>query len=160
MKRLLPHPVLSLALVLMWLLLTRFSLGQLLLGGAVALVAGRALATIEPEGPRIRPGALWRVVPLTAVVFADILKSNLLVARRILRGARAPSGFVRVPLRLRGPMPLAVLALILTATPGSAWMSWDEEKGELLVHILELDGTDWPALIRDRYEAPLLEIFA
>ena len=100
------------------------------------------------------------MVPLPAVVFGDILKSNLLVARRILRGARAPSGFVRVPLRLRGPMPLAVLALILTATPGSAWMSWDEEKGELLVHILELDGTDWPALIRDRYEAPLLEIFA
>lgn len=160
MKRLLPHPVLSLALVLMWLLLTRFSLGQLLLGGAVALVAGRALATIEPRGPKLRPGALWRAVPLTAVVLADILKSNLAVARRIVRGARVPSGFVAVPLRLRGEMPLAVLALILTATPGSAWISWDPEQGELLIHVLELDGTDWPALIRDRYEAPLLEIFA
>lgn len=160
MKRMIPHPILTLSLILMWLLLTRFSLGQLVLGTAVALIAGWALSAIEPTGPKLRRP--WKAVPLFFVALWDILKSNALVARRILRGQRpdAPPGFVRVDLRLRDPMPLAVLALILTAAPGSAWIAYDSESGELLIHVLELDGTDWPALIRDRYEAPLLEIFA
>lgn len=158
MKGLIPHPILSAALVLMWLMLTRFSLGQLVLGTAVSLVAGRALAALEPTGPALkRP---WKAVGLLGVVTWDILISNINVARRIVLGARAPSGFVRVPLRLRGPMPLALLGLILTATPGSAWIAYDSESGELLIHVLELDGTDWPAVIRDRYESRLLEIFA
>ena len=54
MTRILPHPLLTAALILMWLLLNRFSLGHLLLGTAVALVAGRAMAALEPVRPRIR----------------------------------------------------------------------------------------------------------
>ena len=54
MTRIVPHPLLTGALVVMWLLLNRFSLGHLLLGTAVALVAGRAMAALEPVRPRIR----------------------------------------------------------------------------------------------------------
>ena len=54
MTRLLPHPLLTAALILMWLLLTRFSLGHLVLGSVIAVLAGLALARIEPEAPRIR----------------------------------------------------------------------------------------------------------
>lgn len=160
MKRLVPHPILSCALVLMWMILTSFSLGQLILGTAISLLAGRALALIEPNGPPLkRP---WRAIPLFWVVSWDILVSNYQVARRIIRGPRpdAPSGFVRVKLRIRGEIPLALLGLILCATPGSAWIAYDSERNELLIHVLELDGTDWATLIRDRYEAPLMEIFA
>lgn len=160
MTRLIPHPLLSLGLLVMWLLLTRFSLGQLLLGGAVALLAGRALSAIEPRGPRVRRPLV--IASLVCIAAGDIFVSNLRVARRILRGARpeAPPGFVEVTLRLRDPAPVAVLALILSAAPGSAWIAFDATTGRLLLHILERDGTDWPAMIRDRYEARLLEIFA
>ena len=54
MTRIVPHPLLTGGLVLMWLLLNRFSLGHLVLGTAVALVAGRAMAALEPVRPRIR----------------------------------------------------------------------------------------------------------
>lgn len=160
MKRLFPHPLVSLALLLMWLLLTRFSVGQLLLGSAVALVAGRALATVRPEGPPLRKW--WRVIPLFFIVGYDIAVSNVHVGRRILFGLRGPdrdSGFLRIPLRLRDPAPLAILALIVTATPGSVWVDFDPETGELLLHVLDKGEADWPVLIRDRYEQPLLEIF-
>ncbi len=40
MKRLLPHPILSLGLLGLWLLLTRLSPGHVVLGSAVAVVAG------------------------------------------------------------------------------------------------------------------------
>ena len=44
----------------MWLLLNRFSLGHLLLGTAVALVAGRAMAALRAGAaahPPLGPGA-------------------------------------------------------------------------------------------------------
>ncbi|MBR2656657.1 MAG: hypothetical protein IKD58_09240 [Loktanella sp.] len=54
MSRLVPHPILSLVLVMMWLLLTRFSAGHLVLGSAIGLAAGWALTGLHPQGPRLR----------------------------------------------------------------------------------------------------------
>lgn len=162
MTRLLPHPLMSAALVLMWLFLTRFSLGHLLLGSVIAVLAGLALARIEPEAPRIRSwGALLR---LLGVVSVDIVRSNWAVARLMMTngGHRGrTSGFVVIPLRLRDPVPLAFLALILTATPGTAWLEHDRQAGTLLLHVFDLiDEGEWHSLIRDRYEALLMEAFA
>lgn len=162
MTRLLPHPLLSLALALMWVLLTRFSPGQALLGSAVAVLAGLVLARLEPQAPRIR--AFRPLMRLMGIVSIDILRSNWSVARLILtngrHGARR-SGFVHIPLRLRDPVPLALLAAILTATPGTAWLEYDPESGVLLLHVFDMiDDEAWRVLIRDRYESLLLEAFA
>ena len=162
MTRILPHPLLSAALILMWLLLTRFSLGHLVLGSAIAVLAGLALARIEPDAPRIRSWtALFRLVGIVSV---DIVRSNWAVARLMLtngrHGART-SAFVVIPLRLRDPVPLALLAVILTATPGTAWLEHDREAGTLLLHVFDMiDEDEWRVLIRDRYEALLMEAFA
>ena len=162
MTRILPHPLLSAALVLMWLLLTRFSLGHLVLGSVIAVLAGLALARIEPEAPRIRSWAA--LLRLIGIVSVDIIRSNWAVARLMLtngrHGART-SAFVVIPLRLRDPVPLALLAVILTATPGTAWMEYDREAGTLLLHVFDMiDEEEWCVLIRDRYEALLMEAFA
>ena len=162
MMRLLPHPLLSALLVLMWLMLTRFSLGHLILGTAIAVIAGLALARIEPPAPRIRS---WpALIRLIGIVTLDILRSNWAVARLMLtngrNGARR-SAFVDIPLRLQNPVPLALLAVIVTATPGTAWLEYDRETGVLLLHVFDMIDEDaWRALIRDRYEALLLEVFA
>ena len=162
MTRILPHPLLTLALVVMWLLLTRFSPGHLVLGSAIGILAGLAFARIEPEAPRIRA---WRpLLKLMGIVSADIVRSNWAVARLMLtngrHGARR-SAFVEVPLRLRDPVPLALLAVILTATPGTAWLEHDPETGTLLLHVFDMiDEEEWRVLIRDRYEALLMEAFA
>ncbi len=160
MTRILPHPLLSAALVLFWLLLTRFSLGHLLLGSVIAVFAGQALALIEPKAPRIRSWAA--LIRLLGIVMVDIVRSNWAVARLMLtngHGART-SGFVLIPLRLRDPVPLALLAIILTATPGTAWLEHDSEAGTLLLHVFDMvDEAEWQVLIRDRYEALLMEAF-
>lgn len=162
MTRVLPHPMLTAALILMWLLLTRFSLGHLVLGSVIAVLAGLALARIEPQAPRIRSWAA--LLRLVAIVSVDIVRSNWAVARLMLtngrHGART-SAFVLIPLRLRDPVPLALLAVILTATPGTAWLEYDPEAGTLLLHVFDMiDEEEWRALIRDRYEALLMEAFA
>ena len=161
MTRLIPHPLLSTALVLMWLLLTRFSPGHLVLGTAIALVAGWSVQHLHPARPRIRR---WSAIPrLMGIVVWDILKSNVSVARVLLLGPEHPayhSGFVELELKLREQNALALLAMILTATPGTAWLEFEAEDGRLLLHVLDLRSEDdWQVLIQDRYEALLMEIF-
>ncbi|MTH79822.1 Na+/H+ antiporter subunit E [Paracoccus aestuariivivens] len=161
MTRLVPHPLLSLALVLMWLILTRFSMGHLILGTLIALLAGWTVERLHPPRPRIRR---WTAIPmLMGIVAWDILKSNISVARVLLLGPNHPSfhsGFVEVELTLRDPNGLALLAIIMTATPGTAWLEYDQPTGRVLLHVFDLRSEDdWQSLIRDRYERLLLEIF-
>lgn len=161
MRRVLPHPLLVLSLIFVWLLLTRFSLGHLVLGTVIATFAGWAFARIEPDPPRIR--AYLPLVRLALVVSLDILRSNYAVARLMLTNGRhgaRHSAFVEIPLKLRDPVGLSLLSMIVTATPGTAWLEYDAETGVLLLHVFDMiDTDDWPALIRDRYETRLLEAF-
>lgn len=159
MSRVLPYPLLTAALLLMWLLLNSFSVGQLLLGAVVAVAASRAMAALQPSKPRLRR---WQLIPgLLGRVTLDILRSNMAVARLILNPRRERvSGFVAIPLELRDKTGLAVLACIVTSTPGTAWVEYDHQSGVLLIHVLDLvEADDWITLIKNRYEAPLLEIF-
>ena len=65
-----------------------------------------------------------------------------------------------IPLDLRDPYGLAVLACIITSTPGTLWVSFDAGEGMLTIHVLDLiDENDWIRTIKGRYERLLLEIF-
>lgn len=160
MSRVLPYPLLTAALLIIWLLLTSFSVGQVLLGGLVALTASRAMTALQPSKPRIRR---WRVIPkLAGIVALDILRSNAAVFSIIAQGRRRErvSGFVAIPLDLRDRTGLAVLSCIVTSTPGTAWVEYDPASGILLIHVLDLvDKDEWVTLIKNRYEALLMEIF-
>ena len=145
MSRLVPYPVLTAALILMWLLLNRFSPGHLVLGTAVALVAGKSMSALQPAKPRLRR---WDLIPqLVGIVLLDIVRSNVAVAGLILTGGRhgrRRSGFVEIPLELRDPTALAILAVIITATPGTAWMQYDARRDAVLLHVFDLvDEADW-----------------
>jgi len=154
------YPLLAAALLLMWMLLTSFSVGQFLLGGVVAMAASRVMAALQPAKPRLRR---WQLIPrLVGIVALDILRSNAAVASIILQGGghSRVSGFVAIPLDLRDKTGLAVLACIVTSTPGTAWIEYTPDSGILLIHVLDLVGEDeWVALIKNRYEALLMEIF-
>lgn len=161
MRRWLPYPLLALLLLGMWLLLVgTASLGHVLLGGAIAAGAARAYARLQPHlGPVRRVGAMVR---LAVLVLLDIVRSNVAVGRIVLHpGTRAQtSGFLDIPLELRSPAGLAVLACIVTATPGTAWAGYDAARGVLTLHILDLIDEDaWIRTIKGRYEHRLREIF-
>jgi multicomponent K+:H+ antiporter subunit E len=159
--KILPYPVLAAALLAMWLLLNGLSLGQVVLGSAIAVAAANVTASLDPAKPRFRR---WYLLPrLVAIVLLDIWRSNVAVARLILRPdqGRRHSGFVVVPLELRDPTGLAVLACIVTSTPGTAWVEYDSGSSKLLLHVFDLvDDAHWIDLIKNRYERLLLEIFA
>lgn len=160
MSKVFPYPLLIVSLIVMWLLLTSFSLGQLIVGTAVALLAAQGMAALGPAKPTIRR---WMPLPkLIAIVLYDIIRSNIAVAGLILReGNRGRvSGFLTIPLELRSPMGLAVLGVIITSTPGTAWIDYNSTRGTLLLHVFDLvDEEGWRSLIKRRYERLLLEIF-
>ena len=65
-----------------------------------------------------------------------------------------------IPLDIRNPYGLALLACIITSTPGTLWVNFDAQKGVLMIHVLDLiDEGEWIRTIKGRYERLLLEIF-
>lgn len=158
--RLLPYPALTLSLIIMWMGLNGFTPGHLILGTLVALGASMAMASLRPSRPkRVR----WLLLPkLIGIVLYDIVRSNLAVGAIILgsRHHKPHSAFLTVPLDLEDQTALAVLAVILTSTPGSAWLEYNSTQKTLLVHVLDLtDERAWIDLIKNRYEKLLQEIF-
>ena len=156
----LPYPLLSASLVLMWLALNGFTLGHLILGCIVSVFASWGMAALRPVKPRLPK---WYLLPkLVGIVLYDILRSNIAVASIILFGRKggATSGFVDIPLKLRDPTGLAALACIITTTPGTAWVDYRSDNGRLLIHVLALvDEQEWLDLVQQRYEPMLMEIF-
>jgi multicomponent K+:H+ antiporter subunit E len=161
MRRLLSFPLGAAWLLVVWLLLNKaLSVGHVVLGGIVAVVGLWAFTALDPAPVRmLRLGAILR---LASLVIADIVRSNIAVARIILglAGREHRSGFVDIPLDLRNPYGLATLACIITATPGTLWVNFDTARVMLTIHVLDLvDESDWVRTIKGRYESLLLEIF-
>lgn len=160
MKRWLPHPLLSGLLLLVWLLLAQsVAPGNLLLGALLGLGLGKWFARLQPPPVRVRH--CGRLLLLALRVVADIVRSNIAVARIILvRRSHFTSGFVEIPLATDNPYVLAMLGTIITATPGTVWVRHDTQQRRLTIHVLDLiDEAAWVALIKQRYEQPLMEVF-
>ena len=161
MRRWLPLPLVWVLLFGLWLLLNQtLAAGHVILAAIIAFAAMHALTRLDPPATRTRRPIT--MLQLTALVLADIVRSNIAVARIIMYpGTRKQtSGFVEIALELRHPAGLAALACIITATPGTTWARYDSARGILTMHILDLvDDETWIRTIKDRYERRLLEIF-
>jgi multicomponent K+:H+ antiporter subunit E len=161
MKRLLPSPLLSSGLLVLWILLMESaSAGTLAFGAVLAIFWPAVTASLRPAPVRVRKPLV--IARLLARVVGDMLRANLHVARTILTGRQRDmnSGFVRVPLDLEDPNGLAVLAMIITFTPGTAWVQLSPDGRTLLIHVLTLAAE--PELVQSikaDYERPLMEIF-
>lgn len=162
MRSWLPFPLAWALLVALWLLLNQtLAAGDVILGAILAFAAMQALTLLDPPSAAMRRPIT--VLQLAALVLADIVRSNIAVARIVMHpGTRKQtSGFVEIPLELRHPAALVALACIITATPGTTWARYDSARGILTMHILDLvDEETWVRTIKDRYERRLLEIFA
>lgn len=159
--RLVPHPLLSLTLILVWLgLVNTFTLGNLILGAVFGLVIPMVTAAYWPDRPAIaRP---LKVVEYVLVVLWDIVVANVQVAAIILfkREPTIRSQWIPIPLELKSAEAITVLAGTITMTPGTVSATLAADGSAILVHCLH---TDDPDAVRDeiktRYERRLLEIF-
>ncbi len=160
MKRLLPHPILSFMLLVIWLLLANaLSFGQILLGMLIGWAVPLYTARFWPEEVKVRnPLVLLRFV---GTVLYDMLVANISVARLILgNGDRLEPAFIEMPLELRTNTAISLLANTVSLTPGTVSAFLSADRTILVIH--SLHTTDAAAIVNDirqRYETPLKEVF-
>ena len=160
MNRILPAPLVSLALLVAWIGLQRdSSIGTVALGAILAIVVPFAVRRFLLASRPRRPIAVARYM---AIVAFDVVASNLAVARDVVAWARRrpAARFVVIPLELRDPNGLAVLAMVTTVVPGTVWSELAIDRSAMLLHVWHVeDEHEFVARFKARYEQPLREIF-
>lgn len=161
-RKLLPHPALSLLIVLMWMaLVNRFAWGSLVFAAIIAVVIPLAIRPYWRGVSRIR-----RFAPLAGfawVVLVDIVKANIQVVQIVLTMPKSQMrpAWVTVPLALQEPEAITMLASAITLTPGTLSCELSADHRALLVHCLH--APDPQAIvdeIKSRYEARLRKAYA
>ncbi|HET7301157.1 MAG TPA: Na+/H+ antiporter subunit E [Oleiagrimonas sp.] len=159
MKRWLAHPLLIVMLLLAWLVLQQsLATGTILIGLVIGLGLSRLWTRLD--APRVRVRHAGKLLLLGCRVVADIIASNWAVARLIVTRRPHTSTFVAIELEVEQPAALAVLACIITATPGTIWVSHDSRLRRLTIHVLDSAAREQLVHnIKQRYEPPLREVF-
>lgn len=159
--RLLPHPVLTLLLTVTWVLLANsWTLNSLLFGFLLGLLIPFLTQPYWPQQLRMKKPL--KISAYVLLVLYDIVMANITVARIVVfksNKARKPN-WVTIPLALRTPEAITVLAGTITMTPGTVSADLSAEGHALLVHCLDAENPDAVRdEIKDRYERRLMEIF-
>ena len=161
MRRLFPHPGVSVMLAIVWLLLLNsLTVGGLVLALVIGLVVPLLTAPYWPGKPPLRFG--WPMVEYLLIVFWDIIVANFQVAWLILfrRNRNLRSKWLVVPLELRSAEAISALAGTISLTPGTVTADVSADGRALLVHVLDsADPQADVARIKQRYEARLHRIF-
>lgn len=159
--RFLPHPLLTLTLTVVWLmLLNDLSLGGLLFGLLLGITVPLLTAAFWPNRPRVsRP---LKIAEYVLVVLWDIIVANVKVAYIVLfkSSAQIRPHFIAIPLEIYSPEAITVLAGTITMTPGTVTADLSADGRALLVHCLDTDDPQGEIDgIKQRYERRLKEIF-
>jgi multicomponent K+:H+ antiporter subunit E len=161
LKRYLPHPLLTLALLFVWVfLVNEVSAGAVVLGLILAIILPLITANFWPGRPRVRN--VYAICEYGLVVLWDILVANVIVAGLILfrKTESLETKSVVVPLDLTSPEAITTLAGTITMTPGTVTIDLSADAKSLLVHCLHApDPQGVVDDIKNRYERRLKEIF-
>lgn len=159
---LLPHPLLTLLLTVVWILLqNEFSAGMAVFGLILGIIIPRGTSVWWPDTPR--GFKMGRMITYCLLVMWDIIVANIQVAWIVLTRPNASlrPAWIVVPIELTQPEAITLLAGTITLTPGTVSADMSDGGHSILVHALD---TDDPDAVRDdiknRYERRLKEIFA
>ncbi|MDF1857145.1 Na+/H+ antiporter subunit E [Pseudooceanicola sp.] len=159
---LLPHPYLTLLLAVVWVILQNdVSAGMVVFGIILGIIIPRGTSIWWPDTPK--GFRLSKMFSYSIMVLWDILVANVQVAWIVLTvpNSKLKPAWIVVPLDLRKPEAITILAGTITLTPGTVSADLSDAGHSLLVHVLH---TDDPDAVRDeiktRYELRLKEIFS
>ncbi|WP_291727300.1 Na+/H+ antiporter subunit E [Leisingera sp. F5] len=160
-RRLFPHPLLTLLLTLTWLLLVNgWSLNSLVFGLMLGVLIPFVTQPYWPNRPKLRRPL--KIAEYILVVVLDIVQANIIVARIVLfkPNANRRPNWITIPLDLKTPEAITALAGTITMTPGTLSADVSDEGHALLVHCLDAPNPDAVRdEIKQRYERRLMEIF-
>lgn len=158
---LIPHPLLTLILAIVWILLqNEVTSGMVVFGIILGVIIPWMTSIWWPDTPKgFRMG---KMVIYSFLVIWDIIVANIQVAWIVLSvpNAKLKPAWIVIPLELKEPEAITLLAGTITLTPGTVSADLSDEGHSLLVHVLHTDDPDAvKEEIKSRYERRLLEIF-
>ncbi|WP_088824058.1 Na+/H+ antiporter subunit E [Acinetobacter apis] len=159
MRRWLPHPLVSVTSGLAWLMLNHSFDGFSIVSAVIiAIIIPKLAAPFLVRTPHICWPTSFR---LFLAVLWDIILSNFWVAKLVLGPKKnLKPVWYRIPLSTNHEHVNALLAMIITITPGTVSAGIDQERGDILVHALNTeDPDDEIRFIKERYESRLIKIF-
>ncbi len=161
MNRLLPHPGLTVLLVIIWMLaLNAFTFGGFVVALVLGIIVPLFTAPYWPDRPSVRFGL--PLLKYVLLVIGDIVIANFQIAWIILfRKTRdMRPAWLAIPLDVSSTEAITVLAATISLTPGTVSADISTDGRHLLVHALDTpDPGAEIARIKARYERRLMEIF-
>ena len=161
MRRLFPHPFLSVTLFVVWFLLVNdLKIGSAVMAAFLATTIPLLTGAYWPDRPEIK--SVPALLGYCLLVFWDVIVANIQVAKIILfmPADRIKSAWIPVPIDLRTPEAIALLSGTITMTPGTVTADMSDCGRVLLIHALHAPDPD---AVRDdiksRYETRLKRIF-
>jgi len=158
---LMPHPLLTLLLAVVWVILqNEVSAGMAVFGLILGIIIPWGTSVWWPDTPK--GFRLVKMIQYALIVMWDIMVANVQVAWIVLTvpNSKLKPAWIVVPLDLKQPEAITVLAGTITLTPGTVSADLSDEGHSLLVHALHTDDPDGVRdEIKQRYEARLKEIF-
>ncbi|MEL6234594.1 MAG: Na+/H+ antiporter subunit E, partial [Pseudomonadota bacterium] len=143
LRRVLPHPTLTLLIALVWVLMSNVvTINAVVFGLILGLVIPVLTAAYWPNRPKLRNPRM--IVEYALVVLYDIVVANVIVARTILfkRNDQMHATWVAIPLDLHTPEAITALAGTITMTPGTLSADLSDGGRCLLVHCLDAPDPD------------------
>ena len=160
-RRILPHPWLTLLLTVVWvMLMNEISPGYVVFGLILGILVPLFTAAYWPDPPVFRNPL--KAAGYVLLVLWDIVIANITVAKIVLFKPNADlrPAWITVPLDLRRPEAITLLAGTITMTPGTVSSDIAADGRSILVHCLHAPDPDATvAAIKHRYERRLKEIF-
>lgn len=152
----------ALILAVIWAAITgAFTVPNLLLGAVIGLLASGLVRDRMHSAFLARRA--WRIARLIGVFSRELLVSAVKVAILVLRPNLAKHlhpAIIAYPLAARSDGEIALLANLITLTPGTLSLDVSEDRSTLYVHVLSM--ADKQAVIRDIqqcFEGRVLEVF-
>lgn len=158
--RVLPHPMLSLVSLVVWLLLVNdVSAGSIVFGALLGFFLPLFTQRFWEVSPLVRRwGTAARLLPL---FLWDVVVANVAVAVLVLDVRRTPRPhWIVIPLDITNEYAIAALGSMITLTPGTVTSKLTPDRTKMLVHVLDTaDPEGVVRTIKQRYEGPLKEMF-
>ncbi|MGD8487172.1 MAG: Na+/H+ antiporter subunit E [Chloroflexota bacterium] len=149
----------NLVLALVWMAMTgHFDVANLVLGFTFGYVVLLLLQRVI--GPSRYFTKSFVLVRFTLFYVLEVIRSNVRVAIDVVTPAsRAHPGIVAVPLEARTDTEIAVLANLITMTPGSLAVDVADDRSVIFVHSMFAEDPDaLVAFVKDDLERRVLEL--
>jgi multicomponent Na+:H+ antiporter subunit E len=134
-------------LIAVWLLLWG-SVSPLAIVSGALIALGLLRGTPQPSaeiGLRFRP---YRVLKLLFLVTLDLFFSSCRVAWQVMTPRLPESAVFDVPIRVRGGLMITMVAIAVSAVPGSTVVDVHPERGVLEIHVFDASAADAEEAIR------------